>query len=112
MEIRNQAKEKTLILRVELERKIKMFHTVQINAGILKLVSSTSFGDTASCRTLNTTNIIDPSNQLSCTAYMFRTKDKSVMCQLKVPTNHELYVSGHGTIDTNCTRITRRQGFE
>ncbi|KAH3798983.1 hypothetical protein DPMN_152587 [Dreissena polymorpha] len=36
------------------------FHAVQINAGILKWVSSTSFGDTASCRTLNTTNIIDP----------------------------------------------------
>ncbi|KAH3878739.1 hypothetical protein DPMN_002638 [Dreissena polymorpha] len=32
----------------------------QINAGFLKGVSSTSFGDTASRRILNTTNIIDP----------------------------------------------------
>ncbi|KAH3893935.1 hypothetical protein DPMN_018087 [Dreissena polymorpha] len=71
----------------------------EINAGFLKDVSSTSSGDTASrrilnttniidpCflkdvstsrRILNTTNIIDPSYQLRCTAYMLRNKDKPV----------------------------------
>ncbi|KAH3754720.1 hypothetical protein DPMN_189401 [Dreissena polymorpha] len=84
----------------------------QINAGFLKGVSSTSFGDTASRRILNTTNIIDPSNQLSCAAYMLRNKDKHVECQLLLPTEHELYVSGRGIIDTNCMAIAQRQEFE
>ncbi|KAH3754747.1 hypothetical protein DPMN_189428 [Dreissena polymorpha] len=96
----------------------------QINVGFLKGVSSTSSRDTAprrilnttniidpcflngastSSRILNTTNIIDPSNQLSCTAYMLRNKDKPVKCQLPLPAKHELYVSGRGTIDSNCT---------
>ncbi|KAH3701066.1 hypothetical protein DPMN_076050 [Dreissena polymorpha] len=72
-----------------------MFHAVQIKA-------VTSFGDTASCRILNTTNINDSSNQLSCTAYMLRNKDKPVKCQLQLPTKRELYMSGRGTINTNC----------
>ncbi|KAH3870984.1 hypothetical protein DPMN_034178 [Dreissena polymorpha] len=72
-----------------------MFHAVQIKA-------VTSFGDTASCRILNTTNINDSSNQLSCTAYMLRNKDKPVKCQLQLPTKHELYMPGRGTINTNC----------
>ncbi|KAH3818280.1 hypothetical protein DPMN_119883 [Dreissena polymorpha] len=63
-------------------------------------------------RILNTTNIIDPSNQLSCTAYMIRNKDKPVKCQLPLPTKHELYVSGRGTIDKTARGIARRQGFE
>ncbi|KAH3724972.1 hypothetical protein DPMN_050799 [Dreissena polymorpha] len=79
------------------------FHAAKSNAGFLKGVSSTSFGDTASRRILNTTNIIDPSNQLSCTACMLRNKAKPVQCQLPLPTKHELYVSGRGAIDTNCT---------
>ncbi|KAH3893934.1 hypothetical protein DPMN_018086, partial [Dreissena polymorpha] len=77
--------------------------TARINAGFLKEVSSTSSGDTASRRILNTTNIIDPSYQLRCTAYMLRNKDKPVKCQLLLPTKHKLYVSGRGTIHTNCT---------
>ncbi|KAH3796963.1 hypothetical protein DPMN_150539 [Dreissena polymorpha] len=36
------------------------FHAAKSNARFLKGVSSTSSGDTASCRILNTTNIIDP----------------------------------------------------
>ncbi|KAH3694194.1 hypothetical protein DPMN_081634, partial [Dreissena polymorpha] len=86
-----------------------VFH---INAGFLKEVSSTSSGDTASRRILNTTNIIDPSYQLRCTAYMLRNKDKSVKCQLLLPTKHKLYVSGRGTIHTNCTGncMTARRG--
>ncbi|KAH3771002.1 hypothetical protein DPMN_172302 [Dreissena polymorpha] len=75
----------------------------EINAGFLKEVSSTSSGDTASRRILNTTHIIDPSYQLRCTAYMLRNKDKPVKCQLLLPTKRELYVSGRGTIHTNCT---------
>ncbi|KAH3755498.1 hypothetical protein DPMN_190194 [Dreissena polymorpha] len=67
-----------------------------INAGFLKEVST-------SRRILNTTNIIDPSCQLRCTAYMLRNKDKPVKCQLLLPTKHKLYVSGRGTIHTNCT---------
>ena len=167
---------------------------VQINASFLEGVSGTSFGDTASRRILNTTNIIDPCHlcmqrqankvntslkslnersmyqiknktgcwnakfwqkdpskvndegdtcynnpmfksdatsfqagtmtvsilwenntkhklivglqvayQLRCTAYMLRNKDKPVKCQLLLPTKRELYVSGRGTIHTNCT---------
>ncbi|KAH3859902.1 hypothetical protein DPMN_102723 [Dreissena polymorpha] len=76
----------------------------KINAGFLKEVSSTSSGDTASRRILNTTHIIDPSYQLRCTAYMLRNKDKPAKCQLLLPTKRELYVSGRGTIHTNCTR--------
>ncbi|KAH3803014.1 hypothetical protein DPMN_156712 [Dreissena polymorpha] len=76
---------------------------IQINASFLEGVSGTSFGDTASRRILNTTNIIDPSYQLRCTAYMLRSKDKPVKCQLLLPTKHELYVSGRGAINTNCT---------
>ncbi|KAH3831254.1 hypothetical protein DPMN_104516 [Dreissena polymorpha] len=68
--------------------------TCQSNAGFLKEVSSTSSGDTASRRILNTTHIIDPSYQLRCTAYMLRNKDKPVKCQLLLPTKRELYVSG------------------
>ncbi|KAH3796964.1 hypothetical protein DPMN_150540 [Dreissena polymorpha] len=68
------------------------FHAAKSNARFLKGVSSTSSGDTASCRILNTTNIIDPSNQLSCTACMLRNKAKPVQCQLPLPTKHELYV--------------------
>ncbi|KAH3724973.1 hypothetical protein DPMN_050800 [Dreissena polymorpha] len=79
------------------------FHAAKSNAGFLKEVSTTSSGDTASRRILNTTNIIDPSNQLSCTACMLRDKAKPVQCQLPLPTKHELYVSGRGAIDTNCT---------
>ncbi|KAH3796966.1 hypothetical protein DPMN_150542 [Dreissena polymorpha] len=79
------------------------FHAAKSNARFLKGVLSTSSGDTASCRILNTTNIIDPSNQLSCTACMLRNKAKPVQCQLPLPTNHKLYVSGRGAIDTNCT---------
>ncbi|KAH3853220.1 hypothetical protein DPMN_095742 [Dreissena polymorpha] len=75
----------------------------QINASFLKGVSGTSSGDTASRRILNTTNIIDPSYQLRCTEYMLRNKDKPVKCQLPLPTKHELYVSGRGAINTNCT---------
>ncbi|KAH3864676.1 hypothetical protein DPMN_027700 [Dreissena polymorpha] len=75
----------------------------EINAGFLKEVSSTSSGDTASRRILNTTHIIDPSYQLRCTAYMLWNKDKPVKCQLLLPTKRELYVSGRGTIHTNCT---------
>ena len=41
--------------------------------------------------------------QLRCTAYMPRNKDKPVKCQLLLPTKHKLYVSGRGTIHTNCT---------
>jgi len=41
--------------------------------------------------------------QLRCTAYMLRNKDKPVKCQLLLPTKRELYVSGRGTIHTNCT---------
>ncbi|KAH3700077.1 hypothetical protein DPMN_075045 [Dreissena polymorpha] len=79
---------------------------------VLKGVSSTSFGDTASCRILNTTNINDSSNQLSCTAYMLRNKDNPVKCQLQLPTKHELYMSGRGTINTNCEEnyMTARKG--
>ncbi|KAH3702359.1 hypothetical protein DPMN_077374 [Dreissena polymorpha] len=81
----------------------QMDSTITINAGFLKEVSSTSSGDTASRRILNTTHIIDPSYQLRCTAYMLRNKDKPVKCQLLLPTKRELYVSGRGTIHTNCT---------
>ncbi|KAH3822965.1 hypothetical protein DPMN_124759, partial [Dreissena polymorpha] len=70
--------------------------TARINAGFLKEVPT-------SRRILNTTNIIDPSYQLRCTAYMLRNKDKPVKCQLLPPTKHKLYVSGRGTIHTNCT---------
>ncbi|KAH3717581.1 hypothetical protein DPMN_060374 [Dreissena polymorpha] len=82
-----------------------MFHAVQIKA-------VTSFGDTASCRILKTTNINDSSNQLSCTAYMLRNKDKPVKCQIQLPTKHELYMPGRGTINTNCEEnyMTARKG--
>ncbi|KAH3865351.1 hypothetical protein DPMN_028390 [Dreissena polymorpha] len=80
----------------------KVAKSGQINASFLEGVSGTSFGDTASRRILNTTNIIDPSYQLRCTAYMLRSKDKPVKCQLLLPTKHELYVSGRGAINTNC----------
>ncbi|KAH3734572.1 hypothetical protein DPMN_041011 [Dreissena polymorpha] len=43
-------------------------------------------------------------DQLSCTASILRNMDKPVECQLPLPTEHELYVSERGTIDTNCTR--------
>ncbi|KAH3724390.1 hypothetical protein DPMN_050207 [Dreissena polymorpha] len=46
---------------------------------------------------------VQVANQLSCTAYMLRNKDKPVKCQLQLPTKHELYVSGRGTINTTCT---------
>ncbi|KAH3768555.1 hypothetical protein DPMN_169770 [Dreissena polymorpha] len=39
-------------------------------------------------------------------------KDKHVECQLLLPTEHELYVSGRGIINTNCMGIARRQEFE
>ncbi|KAH3768928.1 hypothetical protein DPMN_170146 [Dreissena polymorpha] len=103
MGVCNQANEYNAHLWVGLEENLAMmFHAVQI----LKGVSSTSFGDTASCRILNTTNSNVSSNQLSCTAYMLRNKDKPVKCQLQLPTKHELYMSGRGTINTNSRRIT------
>ncbi|KAH3781157.1 hypothetical protein DPMN_158982 [Dreissena polymorpha] len=40
---------------------------------------------------------------------MLRNKDKHVECQLLLPTEQELYVSGRGIIDTNCMGIARRQ---
>jgi len=43
---------------------------------------------------------------------MLRNKDKPVKSQLPLPTKHELYVSGCGTIDTNCMGIARQQEFE
>ncbi|KAH3754316.1 hypothetical protein DPMN_188983 [Dreissena polymorpha] len=101
MEVHNRAKEKNAHVGC-LDWK-ERFHGAQINVGFLKGVSSTSSVDTASRRILNTTNIIDPSNQLSCTAYMLGNKDKPVKCQLPLPAKHELYVSGRGTIDSNCT---------
>ncbi|KAH3876197.1 hypothetical protein DPMN_000033 [Dreissena polymorpha] len=99
-------------LRNEVLRSNRGRKAAQINAGFLKEVSSTSSGDTASRRILNTTNIIDPwlqykevklQLQLRCTAYMLRNKDKPVKGQLLLPTKHKLYVSGRGTIHTNCT---------
>ena len=48
------------ILRNEVPCSYRGRKAAQINAGFLKGVSSTSFGDTASRRILNTTNIIDP----------------------------------------------------
>ncbi|KAH3818279.1 hypothetical protein DPMN_119882 [Dreissena polymorpha] len=98
----NRAKEKNAHFG-GLDWKQRGRKATQINAGVLKGISSTSSGDTASRRMLNTINIIDPSNQLSCTAYMIRNKYKPVKCQLPLPTKHELYVSGCGTIHTNCT---------
>ncbi|KAH3794625.1 hypothetical protein DPMN_148162 [Dreissena polymorpha] len=122
------------------------FHAAQINAGFLKGISSTSFGDTASRRILNTSNIIDPypsnvndegdtrynnpmfksdatssqagtmtvsifkSTQLCC--IHAQEQAKHVECQLLLPTEQELYVSGRGIIDTNCMGIARRQEFE
>ncbi|KAH3795734.1 hypothetical protein DPMN_149293 [Dreissena polymorpha] len=67
----------------------------------LRAMQASSSRDRASRRILITTNI-DPSYQLSCTACMLRNKDKPVQCQLPLKTKHKLYVSGHGTIDTNC----------
>jgi hypothetical protein len=43
---------------------------------------------------------------------MLRNKDKHVECQLLLPTEQELYVSGRGIIDTNCMGIARQQEFE
>ncbi|KAH3783813.1 hypothetical protein DPMN_161763 [Dreissena polymorpha] len=103
MEVHNRAKEKNAHLSNEVQCTNRGRKGAQINVGFLKGVSSTSSGDTASRRIFNTTNIIDPSNQLSCTAYMLRNKDKPVKCQLLLPEKHELYVSGRGTIDSNCT---------
>ncbi|KAH3701336.1 hypothetical protein DPMN_076320 [Dreissena polymorpha] len=104
MEVHNRAKEKNAHVGCKdwKESLAMRFHGAQINVGFLKGVSSTS-RDTASRRILNTTNIIDPSNQLSCTAYMLRNEDKPVKCQLPLPAKHELYMSGRGTIDSNCT---------
>ncbi|KAH3769384.1 hypothetical protein DPMN_170651 [Dreissena polymorpha] len=68
----------------------------------LRAMQASSSRDTASRRILNTTNI-DSSYQLTCTACMLRNKDKPVQCQLLLTTKHKLYVSGRGTIDTNCT---------
>ncbi|KAH3818027.1 hypothetical protein DPMN_119614 [Dreissena polymorpha] len=42
----------------------------------------------------------------------YKNKDKHVECQLLLPTEQELYVSGRGIIDTNCMEIARRQEFE
>ncbi|KAH3818978.1 hypothetical protein DPMN_120708 [Dreissena polymorpha] len=102
---------------VELLKSCQLFGGVVVKGSsdqgsVLKGVSSTSFGDTASCRILNTTNINDSSNQLSCTAYMLRNKDNPVKCQLQLPTKHELYMSGRGTINTNCEEnyMTARKG--
>ncbi|KAH3769907.1 hypothetical protein DPMN_171188 [Dreissena polymorpha] len=67
----------------------------------LRAMQASSSRDTASRRILNTKNI-DPSYQLSCTACILRNKDKPVQCQLPLTTKHKLYVSGRGTIDTNC----------
>ncbi|KAH3845711.1 hypothetical protein DPMN_087994 [Dreissena polymorpha] len=64
-------------------------------------MQASSSRDTASRRILNTTNI-NPSYQLSCTACMLRNKDKLVQCQLPLTTKHNFYVSGRGTINTNC----------
>ncbi|KAH3794626.1 hypothetical protein DPMN_148163 [Dreissena polymorpha] len=114
------------------------FHAAQINAGFLKGVSSTSFGDTASRRILNTSNIIDPWDtrynnpmfKLDATSSQAGTMTVSIfkltqLCcihaqeqakhvggQLLLPTEQELYVSGRGIIDTNCMGIARRQEFE
>ncbi|KAH3800870.1 hypothetical protein DPMN_154513 [Dreissena polymorpha] len=66
----------------------------------LRAMQASSSRDT-SRRILNTANS-DPSYQLSCTACMLRNKDKPVQCQLPLTTMHKLYVSGRGTIDTNC----------
>ncbi|KAH3847096.1 hypothetical protein DPMN_089410 [Dreissena polymorpha] len=105
MALHNRAKVKNAHFGgLEWKESLEMrFHAVQINASFLKGVSGTSFGDTAARRILNTANIIDPSYQLRCTAYMLRSKDKPVKCQLLLPTKHELYLSGHGAINTNCT---------
>ncbi|KAH3729794.1 hypothetical protein DPMN_055772 [Dreissena polymorpha] len=107
------------------------FHSAQINGGFLKGVSSTSSGDTASRRILNTTNIIDPYpskvNDEGDTCYnnsMFKSDATSLQagtmtqinsavcihCQLPLPTKDELYVLGRGTINTNCmgNRTTAR----
>ncbi|KAH3754746.1 hypothetical protein DPMN_189427 [Dreissena polymorpha] len=73
------------------------------NCTTARLSNQKGSSDQSSRRILNTTNIIDPSNQLSCTAYMLRNKDKPVKCQLPLPAKHELYVSGRGTLDSNCT---------
>ncbi|KAH3881724.1 hypothetical protein DPMN_005651 [Dreissena polymorpha] len=102
MGIHNRAKDKNAHFGgLEWKERLEMrFH---INASFLKGDSGTSSGDTASRRILNTTHIIDPSYQLRCTAYMLGSKDKPVKCQLPLPTKHELYVSGRGAINTNCT---------
>ncbi|KAH3709294.1 hypothetical protein DPMN_068756 [Dreissena polymorpha] len=105
MGVHNRAKgKKTHFGALDWKESLEMrLHASQINAGFLQGVSSTSSGDTAFRRILKTTNIIDLSNQLSCTAYMFGKKDKPVKCQLPLPTKHELYASGRGTVDSNCT---------
>ncbi|KAH3848723.1 hypothetical protein DPMN_003664 [Dreissena polymorpha] len=105
MGLHNRAKDKNAHFGgLEWKESLEMrFHAAQINASFLKGVSGTSSGDTASRRILNTIHIIDPSYQLRCTAYMLGNKEKPVKCQLPLPTKHELYVSGRGAINTNCT---------
>ncbi|KAH3694003.1 hypothetical protein DPMN_081442 [Dreissena polymorpha] len=105
MGLHNRAKDKNAHFGgVEWKESLEMrFHASQINASFLKGVSGTSSGDTTSRIILNTTNIIDPSYQLRCTAYMLRNKEKPVKCQLALPTKHKIYVSGRGAINTNFT---------
>ncbi|KAH3754719.1 hypothetical protein DPMN_189400 [Dreissena polymorpha] len=52
------------------------------------------------------------SSQAGTMTVSILNKDKHVECQLQLPTEHELYVSGRGIIDTNCMGIARRQEFE